>query len=137
MPDHSRQRLKLALIAILIAGALVVFFVSLRSFYKTFSTSIHPVSLSSKSSTEPSTKGVGQSPADDQAQALLKSLFGGLPASKSAQVQMDAKTLRTMLGVQGINPTILQSLSDDDLMRLYGEFMSGVTTPPSQSVPVK
>lgn len=133
MPDHSRRGFKFTLIVILIAGAFVVFFVSIRSLYKTFSTSIRPVAVAPQQ-TFPSSGNLNAT-TEQQAQQLLGSLFGTGELTKT-QAVMDATTLRSMLSVQGINSALIQSLSDDDLMRLYTEFTSSIQTP-SEKAPVQ
>ncbi len=132
MSDHSRRGFKFTLIVILIAGAFVVFFVSIRSMVQTFSTSIRPVAIQPPQTFSPSGS-VGTPATEQQSQQLLESLFGNGVDPKKNQAVIDAKTLRNMLSVQGINSTLIQSLSDDDLMRLYTEFTSSIQTPPEKA----
>ncbi|GEM_PF-3875389 len=123
MPKHSRRGLNIAFSVLLIAGALVVIVVSSRSLYKTFSTSIHPVAQAPQ---VPVSSNATSGQSNDQSQKILESVFGGIPSSTNTQPTMDPKTLRTMLVAQGITPSILESLSDNDLLSLYKEFLGSV-----------
>ncbi len=106
----------IALMSLLVVGALFVFILSFRSVYRTFSTPIRPVSTTS--AIAPYTP----APAPAMGDSLTKELFGSAAGTKEAPV-MDGPTLRALLSLQGVDQKALSTMTDEQLLKSYQEFM--------------
>ncbi|MBI5135690.1 hypothetical protein HZA86_05690 [Candidatus Uhrbacteria bacterium] len=116
--QHPSRASKIALLCLLTAGALFVLFWSFRSVYQTFSAPIRPLAAS------PAIVGQPQSAPVDTS-ALAQDLLGSQTASA-----IDAGALRTMLGLQGVDQKALASMTDEQLLKSYKEFMDRVSKAP-------